>query len=286
MTPFTAFVAVDSEVTTGGDAQKVHVSVPLPEGLDYGSFSAPPLWGTARFNASSMVLSAAPMPPMARMQADTYVTGLSDLGDFADAEMDSAAPPQGILGGLFKRRARLGDRTEDMPDQQLRPPVLDFASTDERLKWLARTQNLNGSWDDDTEMTAAALLAFVRAAHTTRTGSYRQQVRKAANWLRAQITASGGFAVMAAVRALKELADSTGDFVLPDDMAQKLPAPTTDPERAAMNVTGLRSPAAVVTLDDLRLKALLDGDATVPDDLKQGSQDKLVQAWLAVGKPV
>ena len=87
--------------------------------------------------------------------------------------------------------------------------AFNFATIDERIKWLARTQKVNGSWDDDVELTAAALLAFVRAGHTTRGGSYRQQVRKAATWL--QGSQAHGFPAFAAERALRELQAATGD---------------------------------------------------------------------------
>src|SRR5438128_2505200 len=71
----------------------------------------------------------------------------------------------------------------DAPQQQGPLAGAGPLSHEDNLKVLARTQNVNGRWQDDVEITAAALLAFIRAGHTTRKGQYRRQAQKAMTWL-------------------------------------------------------------------------------------------------------
>ena len=59
------------------------------------------------------------------------------------------------------------------------------------------------------ELTAAALLAFVRAGYSTHQGIYRQQLKRAYAWL--TVTAAPGFAGLLRAQALHELADLTKD---------------------------------------------------------------------------
>src|SRR5262249_55604138 len=113
-------------------------------------------------------------------------------------------------------------------------PNFEIMTIPDRIKWLARTQNVSGSWGSgaiEVEMTAAALLAFVRAGHTTRAGIYRRQVGKAAAWL--QTAQATGFAAFARFRALTELTAAEGpDQALPGGIA--VGAATTDSERVAL----------------------------------------------------
>ncbi len=172
------------------------------------------------------------------------------------------------------------------PIPQAAEPKPTLTTIPERLKWLARTQNVSGSWgsgSDEVEMTAAALLAFVRAGHTTRTGNYRQQVRKAANWLKA--AQASGFAAFAKFRALTELDEATQHADQYAANAKPANAPTNDAERAALNVQPFALPMDIVALDDLRVRALAVGVVVVHPDLFSDDQRDLAQAWLAVGKP-
>ncbi|MEO8611256.1 MAG: VIT domain-containing protein [Chloroflexota bacterium] len=283
LTPFTAFVAVDSEVTTGGDAKQVNVSVPLPEGLTYENFFG----GSGAAGGGTVFASMAPPP--------------APVG-FAAGSAQAAAPPnrpapspmRGLNAAHSKSKVSVGSlvqrindiarkQTTESDDDAPESPVLNFVSIDERIKWLARTQNVNGSWDDDAEMTAAALLAFVRAGHTTRVGDYRQQVKKAGNWLHKYLSGAKGLAAILTFRALSELETATGDVFISDDLKRQSPQPTTDLEKAI--VSAANPPDPVKSLDDLRLAAVSGGDAAAPDDLKRGTNAKLVQIWLAVGKP-
>jgi hypothetical protein len=215
-------------------------------------------------------------------------TGITTVGDALDL-LDRG--PDAMLAirnfgekSLEEVIAKLKEKGYLDKDAEL-PAATDFANTDERLKWLARTQQVNGSWEEDIETTAAAVLAFVRSGHTTRTGSYRAQVRKAALWLQNVLLNPSGFPVFAGVRALRELEAATGDSFVTDALRQRPATVTSDAERVALALAPVAVPNAVTSLDDLRIVALAQGNASAPSELKQGDQWKLVQTWLAVGQP-
>jgi len=138
---------------------------------------------------------APPMPFPALPKALRAITFKDENANFAAAE---------DAGGVQFLR-----QPEPIPASAAQGPRLPFpAAREDALRWLARTQQLNGSWGEDVERTAAALLAFLRAGHTTRSGSFRQAVNRAVMWLAGQT--GSGFASQARARALQELADATG----------------------------------------------------------------------------
>ena len=65
------------------------------------------------------------------------------------------------------------------------------------LRYLARTQAVNGSWADDEATTALVTLAFALAGHTSQVGAYRPQLSRAARWL-ASRPAADALAALAA----------------------------------------------------------------------------------------
>lgn len=79
------------------------------------------------------------------------------------------------------------------------------------LQTLASTQRVNGSWDDDPAKTAVRLALFIQAGYTTRAGSYRAQVRKAALWLRAAAPVALDRARGLIAETLKMLSEATGE---------------------------------------------------------------------------
>lgn len=93
------------------------------------------------------------------------------------------------------------------------------------LKWLAKKQNLDGSWSDgayqrNTAITAFSLLAFMSQGHLPNKGMYSPEVTKGANFLIAAqrddgylVGASGGnmYCHGMAALALAELWGTTGD---------------------------------------------------------------------------
>ncbi|MGB1285639.1 MAG: VIT and vWA domain-containing protein [Aggregatilineales bacterium] len=160
-------------------------------------------------------------------------------------------------------------------------------SRDEAIQQLARTNNVNGSRADDVELTAATLLAFVRAGHTTRAGDYRRQVNKMAAWLQKKLSSTTGLALMLTVRALDELHAKSGDYAISDDVRTSLPEAANDLEKAAHDDKSVTVPSDIKTYDDLRIVALLQGDVTITEDLfKTLNMDvQNIMPWLAIGQP-
>ncbi|MCW8133859.1 MAG: hypothetical protein KIS92_26160, partial [Planctomycetota bacterium] len=76
------------------------------------------------------------------------------------------------------------------------------SAVDKALEWLARNQEADGHWDlakhecaenppPDVGGTGLALLAFLGAGHTEKVGKYKDNVRRAQEWLMAQQQANG-----------------------------------------------------------------------------------------------
>ena len=292
-TAYTSFVAVDSEIVDKSDGQTVQVAVPLPEGLDLESFGGglPPALAYVGHNLAS---SPAPMrmmamsAPMVSMPADTNV-------DEDDNTMGIVPTPKqrNLMDSLRKSVAgkgrRRGTPTPDAnapPDMELeRDITFDPASTlEDGLKSLARTQRVNGSWDDSAEHTAAALLTFVRAEHTTREGNYRVQVGKAAKWLSGQLATLSGIVLFVAIRALDELRGASGDYGISDAVRAKLPQPTTDIERAVKGGS-VSLPDKMNSLDVLRIAALNGTLEDVANVTLSGGDIMTGAFWRMVGKP-
>jgi Ca-activated chloride channel family protein len=281
ITAFTAFVAVDSEATAGGEAHKVRVSVPLPEGLQYEGF-----FGAGAMPAAPTGAAFFAAPKMAKSAGLGFlrrVSGARDeaqrLSNLAGPEMPKSASPAPLDAAP---RAVMESAAPPVPKM----PAL--TSIDDRIKWLARTQHVSGSWGGgatEIEMTAAALLAFVRAGHTTRTGNYRRQVRKAADWLIEALEEAGGFDAFVAMRALVDLGKAEGGAkYVPESFHSRTPAPRNDAEWAALRGSVTDLPESIKTLNDLRIVAMIQGEASAPAELVNGPQPELVQAWLSVGR--
>jgi Ca-activated chloride channel family protein len=237
LTRYTAFLAVDNETTaTAGKATFIQVAHPLPEGLEPAGFINAP---------ASAAYSPAPAFKMLASQPDLV------LPSFLRSRRDG--------------KAKLMQVSEVTPEAQPEPVLESSTSTADAaliLRELARTQKLDGSWNDNAEDTAAALLAFVRNGQTTLTGHFRKQVGRAFTWL-AQATASGFTASILAL-ALRELAEATqapAHLAAAENAAQTLLAPGSDLEAAVL--AALRGEPGALTsqkraniLDDLRLAAV------------------------------
>jgi len=191
-------------------------------------------------------------------------TGITSVGDVHD--MLNRGPDAMLAIRNF------GEDSLDELEQKLREknylPDDSYSSTDDDkhisvtnrddiLKQYARTQNVNGSWNDSVEMTAAVVLTFVREGHTARTGNYRRQVKKALDWLKANATK-----LTPTIEAIIKIviAEHEGRTLTPADSV----------------------PSEIKSLDDLRRVALNHGNASAPKSL---IQDDVARAWLAVGKP-
>jgi Ca-activated chloride channel family protein len=260
LTPFTAFVAVDSEVTEKPSDKQTRVSVagPLPEGLMMEGF----------FDASPMLCAA--VPPSAPMQ--TRIGSVRQVIRRAFSARDQAMP------------AASADHVAEM----MEPSDLAYVAaslpgsertanrqqtTEELLRWLARIQNVSGSWgagETEVEQTAAAILAFVRAGHTHRAGHYRRQLGRAIKWLLA--ATAQGLAEYARAQALAELAAATGDSRI---------ARAAQLEQTGPPATSITLSEPLSTLDELRAAALARQVKEVAPTLFSGSQADLARVWMA-----
>jgi hypothetical protein len=179
------------------------------------------------------------------------------------------------------------DFMQELDNAPAGQPPMVRGDREDMLRQLARTQKLDGSWSGDVEMTAAALLAFVRAGHTTRSGSFRKLAMRAFQWLvHAPVQ---GFAAFVRVLALRELARATGQAdhqAAAEEARQGLPASASELEAAVLKAMGpdgipVNSPQAIRTLDDLRLAAVFRRSLPVPEKLLKGGMADLALAWAA-----
>lgn len=271
VTPYTSFVAVDQEQAGEGvPARVVHVSVPLPKGL-----SAQP------FQGGLPPLAARGVPPPA---PTTRKAGLMSMARSLLKEKpdEGRGYPTSFLPASSQHHA----------DMQMLPPDLQapvrgtIKNRDDGLRWLARSQNLDGSWNGDYEMTAVALLAFLRAGHTPRSGTFRALMRRGIQWIRD--TQPEGLNAFLRVRVLEAHAAHSGDA---QDLASaqqaraSLAEPSTLLEQAAAGMP-VSPPQRLQTLDDLRLAALVQaGEHAVPAELLSGPQPELAQAWAVLNMP-
>jgi Ca-activated chloride channel family protein len=255
LTPFTAFVAVDSEVTErlSGKQTRVSVAVPLPEGLKMEGFVGAPMV-QALVGSAPMAARRGSGRPAAR-QARSL---MEQAGSAPHADEMMEMSERAFLAASLPASERITSQQQTI---------------EELLRWLARTQNVSGSWgagETEVEQTAAAILAFVRAGHTHRAGHYRRQLARAAKWLLAA-TAQGS-AEYARAQALAELAAATGD----SKIARAAQLVQTGPPAI---VTALTEPLS--TLDDLRAAALARQVKAVAPTLFSGSKADLVRVWMA-----
>jgi Ca-activated chloride channel family protein len=264
LTPFTAFVAVDSEESKTTDRRRVSISTPLPEGLDMEGF-----FGGPDLIASSMLAQ----PPAAPMMLDA----LFDAGESMSASYDSSVPemreaPTGGLSKFISSAQKLLGR--DRAEERLNDFEIEMSQ--DPLRWLARTQNVSGSWgagDDEVEMTAAAVLAFARAGHTHRAGHYRRQMAKAIKWLlkaRAKRCAA-----QARAQALLEVAEASGDSGL---LREARSAQSGLPPFVAP------STSTYTSLDDLRAAAVLREAGEVAPALLKSAKGELARVWMILDR--
>ncbi len=275
LTPFTAFVAVDSEVTEKrSDKQtRVSVAVPLPEGLKMEGFIGAVMRGGASLDTlltacgeGGALLAAAPM---------------SARGESASSDSGPAHLIRRVTSFIRAKSFTDAEQMLDMSEQAdvvaSTPSSGTVASQqqtiEELLRWLARIQNVSGSWgsgETEIEQTAAAVLAFVRAGHTHRGGHYRRQLARAAKWLLA--ATAQGVAEYARAQALAELGASTGDSKIVRAAQSVQTGPPT---------TSITLSEPLSSLDGLRAAALARQVKEVTPALFSGSQADLARVWMA-----
>ena len=186
--PYTAFIAIDRDSqVSDGKPRRVRISQPLPQGLDIAGFGGHP-----RALMSQMVsLSMPPTPsPRGKQSKDMNMS------------VDYAIAPDMDLPAFMRKRP------QHVSDTETAQP----AAPQDLLRLLARTQKLEGCWDEDVEHTAIALLFFLRQGQTTTRGSFRVAIQRASQWLRTH--PASGLAELLRVLALVELERTSGS--LPD----------------------------------------------------------------------
>lgn len=258
ITPFTAFVAVDNRVVSeGGSSPVITISQPLPEGLEIGGFAGIPPVASA---APRGFLNAAMMPPAAHIIGDSMGPVLNE---------SFQAPRSKARVAKESMQMSFSERFAQRPEEILRS--------------LIRTQQVNGSWDNHVEMTAAVLMLLLRRGQTTHKGDFRKQMRKAVEWL-ANVPTTGTPAFLRAA-VLKELAQATGQSSqqeLARTLAGKLPAPSSPIERDLlgwMNGQAVSLPEEADSLDRLRLAAVLNRKVTVAPEVLKGKDQLLADLW-------
>ncbi len=165
-----------------------------------------------------------PPPGAERQRAAGRVVVPVHLPAGTRREAFEGSPPPGLLGGLMYAAsampsleaplrgvlARARSVSEPLTPAAARtargvaaPPVTPRAAPtpperrDAALRYLARTQGVNGSWAEDEHATRLAALAFALAGHTAHTGAFRPQLIRAARWLAGCAPAAGTLAALA-----------------------------------------------------------------------------------------
>lgn len=277
VTRFTAFVAIDSaQVNPDGKPMLLMVSQPLPEGLDPSGFGiAPPI----QYASMSMPIPSAPvrnmkMRHLAEQSDEAFIS--------ADSLMASDVP------SFLRVGARGSAARPSMPPAQPELLPVDQSDPESTLRWLARTQNLDGSWSAGAEFTALALLFMVRNGCTHSLGHYRTQVKRAAHWL--GNTDLLDFPAFLAALALHELASRTNLYEHLSMVSHKvysLPKPSTPSQEAALALVKSQKlpvalPASIASLDDLRLARLCGSTMDCPAALLSRPDADLARLWSAL----
>lgn len=261
VTPFTSFVAVDSQVVADSSAKpQILIAQPLPEGLDLAGFVD---------------------------QCIDYSVS-AEIPDF-----DASRTHKEVLKEYGLPMRHMDEECCLMEPATIPeiPKKETSARTDGEilLRELARSQKLNGSWDDDIELTVAALLAFLRGNQTPHRGHFRTQLQRTVKWLLAEPTS--GLTTYLKCYAIHELAEITGlehDHQAAGELIQALPQPVSKMQRAIWayvhgNLVEESFPIEVASLEDLWLAVTLNlTDLPVSPSLYDDGDPKLIETLLAV----
>mgnify|MGYP000168035138 CR=1 FL=1 len=273
VTPYTAFVAIDHElVAKGRNPRKLRVSHPLPYGVNREAFEPLLMQGVYK-NVNFLTAS--------------YMAGAPAPAGDAEDTMLYSPPMHAPLGMPVEEAFMRISGQETQLDTPLSAKRMEFSKTDnkkDRLRWLMRNQALNGSWDDNMEKTAAALLAFTRAGYSPHHGPYKKTISRAYRWI---LHAQGeGFLAFLRALVVYECAKLTGLASYHKDSREiisSLPEPASPLDSACLNrINGFpfAIPEGLSRLDELRLKAI-DGSVSEKnfEDIKN---QEVAQFWLSV----
>jgi len=187
----------------------------------------------------------------------------------------SIAPDMDLPAFMRKRPQHVSDTEAALP-----------ANPQDLLRLLARTQKLDGCWEEDVEHTAIALLFFLRQGQTTTRGSFRVAILRASQWLRIHQTA--GLAELARLLALAKLERSLGRDPNLAWLQAEL-GPNLTPEEANL-LTHLLAGEAVVKSasitnpEDFRLAALSGQNLPLAADITGWFQPEWLSVWKSLLK--
>ena len=269
-------------VNPSGKTRKVEISQPLPPGLVREAFAPP------------MQAFSAPSPAVFKMHGRPHMA--------ADATTGAVPPPQLMASAAFgvndldlpaflKKRISRDAEPVSQEGMEIGGELPAAGDLNSILRWLMRTQEVDGSWGGDIERTSAALLTFIRSGNTSRRGSYRKVVGRAANWLVQQGTVMRGWTEYSRALALYELAQEDGEASVSqaaEAAFKTLPSPTSPQETAV--VERIRNGKAgikiqsVASLDDLRLAGAASMAFSVPKNLLEGEHAALAYAWIGASQ--
>jgi Ca-activated chloride channel family protein len=142
-----------------------HAPSPLAAGVHYGVVPAPASTarGVSRKTGPGMVGGF--------LNSLRESLGGADHGGPQMRAPDAASYAPASQAGLFRDTAP-ASRTTSPAERR-----------DAALRFLARTQQVDGSWAGDERATALALLAFAAAGHTSHAGDFRTQLGRAERWI-------------------------------------------------------------------------------------------------------
>jgi Ca-activated chloride channel family protein len=208
----TSFVAVE-ELAPGETRQRaeerVVVPVHLPAGMRPAAAPAasPPPRGV--LYAAAPMSTAMPRTPsgMAARFRDALRAGLNDPTSVAAAGFPEAV----MQAPQAAHAAPAGLRPSPTPTPHAATPA---ERREAALRFLARTQRVDGSWGDDERLTGLALLAFAQGGHTSSSGDFRPQLARAQAWLAARGAApASDTAIARAEAALSDAGLSLGELI-------------------------------------------------------------------------
>ena len=159
VTPLTSFVAVDQQTTAGGEPRVLHVAQPLPQGLQPVGFGM-----GGQIHAAMAFTSGAALPGAMSVMASMPIQKMISENALGDVR-----PPESVLPpGKTAVNWRVAKRRLIIQGEPGMPPELTVENPETLLRWFARTQNMDGSWKNDPEWTAVAVMIFLRAGQTPR----------------------------------------------------------------------------------------------------------------------
>ena len=188
----TSFVAVEQpspDAERRPATARVLVPVHLPAGSERSAFEpsqAPPPPGVLYAMAP---LAAAPRglgPKTPQGMAAKFLGALrGGLADASSPERAGFPAPVMRAAGAMPSPAPAAHSAGAAAPQARREPT-PSERRDAALRFLARTQAVDGSWAGDEAATSIAVLAFARAGHSAHAGAFRTQLARAARWLEAR----------------------------------------------------------------------------------------------------